>query len=147
MFLMFYILWCFDTLGPCGTATPRVSWLLEIANNLPWAHLWYATHPFLNSHHHSSSFYQALTARQHLPAWNHPRAKYQTTRTTSIAQSPLKLFKLSNLKPTQLLTLLHPFLPAKKKKKNQHNNNTIKAFAHISPCSLYLLANPGASSM
>ena len=44
--------------------------------------------------------------------------------TTPIAQSPPKLFKLTNLKLALLLILPHPFLPVK---------TIIKAFAHAFP--------------
>lgn len=40
--LYFVMLWHLGVLWDCPS---RTSWLLEISNNLSWAHLWYATHP------------------------------------------------------------------------------------------------------
>lgn len=56
------------------------------------------SNPELIRHH---LLYQAFTLRAiiHLP--NHPMARYQTT-TAPLSQSPLKLFKPSNLKPAYL---------------------------------------------
>ena len=54
------------------------------------------------AHPPSNLFYQTLTHQANIcPPLNHPKTRYQTTRTTTIAMSPPELFKLSNPKLTQ----------------------------------------------
>lgn len=81
----------------------------------------------------SHLFHPALTPQEAIFLCpDHPRAKYQIIRDRPYAPEPAKLCKLANSKPAD------PALPFPME-------TTIRAPAHVFPCSFWLLTNPGAS--
>lgn len=108
-FLLFKMLFSWALGDQGGTALLRVSQFIEILNNLSGRKTfrWKSTICL----HLSGS-----CSLQHFPpALNHHRARSQM-KTTPISQSPMKLFKLANPKPPQLITMPHPILPTKNSK-------------------------------
>lgn len=92
---------------PQRTALPSISYILEMANNLPWTYLYIQNNqsrvhtpqpPLSNSH----------TPANMPPAPNHPRASTWYLGTTPIAQGLNKLFKLLNPKLFKVPCLAFP---------------------------------------
>ena len=133
MFSYFLHFWCSGIWGFgdwSGTAPPRASQSLEIANDL------HRTTPFMHPHPsgaHSPNHLLclALTLQEAMAIFLITQGQHGTTRSTPTAQSLLTLFNPSNPKPAQLAHLVF-LLPSHE----NHNKDS---------CPHFLLA-PSASS-
>lgn len=94
--------WCLDNQGLAepGETAPSTSEFLERTSNLPFC--FSGTDQPTQNLHPTHLFYQGLTFQPTFTCTNHPRARYQTARDSSMPQRPLKLYKPGDSKAAYL---------------------------------------------